>query len=109
MVRDIVNYLVTNEVPSHWSAQISESFSLELRIITGMTLIFLSIVPTRSFDDVYPIKSSIAFYPFHTITLVVDTLEQEKRMLKYYSAVFIGLLFFKIHTNFIINVHNVNK
>ena len=61
---DIVNYLVTGQLPEHWTKQDNANFFLQKeRISFGMTLICSSIVQIKLLDDVsQKVKFRISFY-----------------------------------------------
>ena len=51
---DIVNYLATGQLPADWTKQDQCRFFAQVRYTSsGKSRIFLSIVPTRLFDDAY--------------------------------------------------------
>ena len=89
--------------------KINKNFSPTFETFTGTILIFSNIAPIKSFADVSQNMNSIASSLFHIIKHVEDILEQRKLLPRCYSAVFIGLLFFVMPTNFAPNALDVNK
>ena len=49
---DIVNYLVTGQLPEHWTKQDMSKFLLKLKSSFGMILIYLNIVLFKLLGDV---------------------------------------------------------
>ena len=72
---DIVNYLVTNQTPSHWSKNDIYTGSYPKSSISfGRNRIFLSTVLTKLLGDAFPMRRLRVFYPFVTNLHAVDTL-----------------------------------
>jgi len=61
---DIVNYLITNQTPSHWSKQDVYQFLSQVRNIFWEELIFSNIVSIKSLGDVSLMRKSRVFSLF---------------------------------------------
>ncbi|XP_074377307.1 uncharacterized protein LOC141718828 [Apium graveolens] len=105
---DIVNYLVTGDIPSHWSKQENSNFSHELNTSFGIIPIFVSIVHTKSLGGMFQTMSLEVYFLFAMTKLVDVTLVLKRQLLKYFNVVSIGLVYLKILLNFVSLVVGVN-
>src|SRR5436189_2220423 len=87
---DIVNYLVTDQLPSHWTKQEKNKFIQRLSTLFGMTLIYLNTVLIRSLGDVSQNMNNKASSLFAIIMHVEVILDLTRQLLKFYNVVFIG-------------------
>ena len=98
---DIVNYLVTNQTPSHWSKNMFTDSYPKSGISFGRNCIFLSTVLTNLLGDVFLMKRLRVFYPFVTNLHAVDTLVPARLLKKCYKVGSIGPLCSKMLMNFV--------
>jgi hypothetical protein len=92
---NIVNYLVTNQMPLHWGQQAKLKFLSMVKTFFGMILICSSIVPTRSLGGVYLSMTNPMSSPFAIIKHMEVTLVQRRPLQRFCSMDFIGLPFLK--------------
>ncbi|KAI3465788.1 hypothetical protein Pfo_022451 [Paulownia fortunei] len=64
---DIVNFLVTGKMPSHWNSQDKKKFLTEVKNFIGMIHTYSNIVRIKSFEDKYGIIHKVAT-PYHPQT-----------------------------------------
>ena len=91
---DIVNYLVTCQISEHWTKQDRTKFLSKVKTSFGMIPIYLNIVLIRLLDDVFSIMKFKVLSHFAMNKFVAATLVLKRQQQKFYSVVFIGLLFF---------------
>ena len=97
---DIVNYLVTNQTPSHWSKTIYINSYLKSGISFRRNRIFLSVVLTKLLRDAFSMKKLRVFYSSVTNLHAVDTLVPPRLLKRYCKVGSIGLLCSKMLINF---------
>jgi len=79
---DIVNYLATRKLPVDWTKQDPCHFFAQYGTSSGKSRVFLSIVPTRLFDDAYQRKNRGVCLAFamnlHATDILVPAKSQRK-------------------------------
>jgi len=97
---DIVNYLVTNQTPSHWSKMMYTGTYLKSGISFERNRIFSSTVPTKSLGDAFSMKKSRVFYLSVMSLHAVYTLVPVRLLKMCYKVGSIGPLFLKMPMKF---------
>jgi hypothetical protein len=95
---DIVNYLVTGQMPLHWGRQDKSKFMSVVKNFFGTILTCSSIVPIKSLGDAFPSLTNPVSSPSVMIMLVKATSVQRRPLQRYCSVVFTGLPSFKTLT-----------
>jgi hypothetical protein len=98
MVADIVNYLVTCQMPLHWGRQDKSKFMSVVKNFFWDDRTFSSIVPIRSLGDAFPSLTNPVSSPSVMIMPVGATSVQRRQLQRFCSVVFIGLPSFKTLT-----------
>jgi hypothetical protein len=81
---DIVNNLVTCQMPLHWGRQDKSTFMAMVKNIFWD--VYSSIVPIRSLGDVSPSPTNLVSSPFVTIMLVEATSARRRPLQRFCSA-----------------------
>jgi hypothetical protein len=92
---NIVNYLVTGQMPLHWGWQDKSKFMFVVKNFSGTILTCSSIVPIRSLGDAFPTLTNPVSSPFVMIMPVEATSVQRRPLQRFCNAVFTGLPSFK--------------
>jgi hypothetical protein len=95
---DIVNYLVTGQMPLHWGRQDKSKFMSVVKNFFWTILTCSSIVSIKSLGDAFLSLTNPVSSPFVMIMPVEATSMQRRPLQRFCSAVFIGLPSFKTLT-----------
>jgi hypothetical protein len=91
---DIVNYLVTAQIPSHWTKQDRSKFLVEAKYFFGMIHTCLNTAQIRLYGDAFlrvnTRRSSLSAMIMH----VEDTLVLKRPLRRFFKVDSIGLPFF---------------
>jgi hypothetical protein len=87
---DIVNYLVTGQMPLHWGRQDKSKFMSMVKNFSRTILTCSSIVPIRSLGDAFPSLTNPASSPSVMIMLVEAISVRRRPLQRSCSAVFTG-------------------
>ena len=97
---DIVNYLLTNRTPSHWSKQDIYRFLSQVRYFIWEEPYLLKYYSDQIIRWCIPDKKEKSVLTFCHDLQAVDTLVPEKQQKKFYRVGFISPLWLKMHLIF---------
>ena len=92
---DIVNYLVTRQIPSQWTSQQKRKFLVHIKKYYFDDPYMFNYCPNQLLRRCYPMTIKLGYSPFVTLKLMEGISLQEKWHTKSYKPVFIGPLFLK--------------
>ena len=106
---DIVNYLVTRQLPTEWTKQDQYRFFAHVQYFFWEEPYLFKYCPDQIFDDIYQKKNGGACLVSAINLHVEDTLVPAKSHRKFYKVSFTGPLYLKTHSIFVSHVRIVER
>ena len=106
---DIVNYLATSRIPSHWTTQDKHKFFAKVKYFIWDDSYLLSNVLTKSLEGVYQTMRLKSSYPFVMTKPAEVFLDPRKLSQKFSNVDSIGPIYLRTHMNTVKTALGVNK